>query len=84
MGGCCRRDDERIHPGGEDGVEVGGRAGCRVRRGDGLDGRSERIRDDELVDLVETREGSCVKGADPAEADDADSHSHQSSPPMTI
>ena len=35
-------------------------------------------------DLVETREGSCVKGADPAEADDADSHSHQSSPPMTI
>ena len=74
MGIGGRRDDDAVDARGEQRVGVGDRGRLADPAGDGLDGRGDRVGDDELVDVVEPGEGVGVEGADAPEADESDAH----------
>ena len=74
MGAGRRGDDDAVDAGIQQGLGRGDRGGLADAPGHGVDGRADRVGDDELVDAVEGGEGVGVEGADPAEADESDAH----------
>ena len=67
-------DDDAVDAGIQHRLGGGHGGGLADPRGDGIDRRTDGIGDDELVDAVEGGECVGVEGADPAEADESDTH----------